>query len=88
MLINNDLEEIELLEKVLIKHKIYDLYVYYTPKTHKLVARDEDKNVWKEKKFYDFLFNEVFNYDENGIIDLLDKEDDERLRYFRNKHQK
>lgn len=86
-LIDEELEELHLIDKVLRKYKIYDIEVYYTPRIHKLTARDSYNNKWKGKEFYDFLFDEVFNYNDEEIINLLCKEDDERLRYFRAKYQ-
>ena len=53
---SEQLKEIKLLYKVLKNHKIYDIQIYYT-KAGNLIAKD-DNNKWKNKEFYDFLFDE------------------------------
>ena len=40
----------------------------------------------KINSFYDFLFNEVFNYNDNGTVDLIDNEDFEKLKEYRKKY--
>jgi len=64
-----DTDEIDLLYDILSKHKIYDIILDI--EGDKLVADDSD-NRWEGKEFYDFLFNEVFNYNDKGTVDLID----------------
>ncbi len=51
-----------------------------------LVAED-DTNRWEGKEFYDFLFNEVFNYNEDGKVELLNDDTFQALEKYRNKYE-
>ena len=81
----NSNEEIDLLDRVLRKHKIYDIEIKIDDKDT-LIAKDSYNNQWVGKQFYDFLFNEVFNYNDNGKVDLIDDEDFEKLKEYRKKY--
>lgn len=81
----NSNEEIDLLDRVLRKHKIYDIEIKIDDKGT-LIAKDNYNNQWVDKQFYDFLFNEVFNYNDNGKVDLIDDEDFEKLKEYRKKY--
>ena len=81
----NSNEEIDLLNKVLRKHKIYDIEIKIDDKDT-LIAKDSYNNQWEDKQFYDFLFNEVFNYNDNGTVDLIDNNDFEKLTEYRKKY--
>ena len=81
----NTNEEIDLLNRVLRKHKIYDIEIKIDDKGT-LIAKDSYNNQWEDKQFYDFLFNEVFNYNDNGTVDLIDNEDFEKLKEYRKKY--
>ena len=51
-----------------------------------IIANDDEGNVWEGKEFYDFLFNDLFDYNENGTVDLIDNKDFERLKEYRKKY--
>ena len=78
-------DEIDLIDHILERHKIYDIIMDYD-EDGIIIANDEDNNVWKGKEFYDFLFDELFVYNENGTVDLIDNKDFERLKEYRNKY--
>ena len=82
---NHNNEEIDLLDRVLRNHKIYDIEIKIDDKGT-LIAKDSYNNQWEDKQFYDFLFNEVFNYNDNGTVDLIDDEDFEKLTEYRKKY--
>lgn len=82
---NYNNEEVELLDRVLRNHKIYDIEIKVDDKGT-LIAKDSYNNQWEDKQFYDFLFNEVFNYNDNGTVDLIDDEDFEKLTEYRKKY--
>ncbi len=65
--------ELDLIDRILYRHKIYDIELEYD-KDNNVVAKD-DSNVWVGKEFYDFLYNEVFNFNDNGTLDLVVDED-------------
>lgn len=82
---NYNNEEIDLLDRVLRNHKIYDIEIKIDDKGT-LIAKDSYNNQWEDKQFYDFLFNEVFNYNDNGTVDLIDDEDFEKLTEYRKEY--
>ena len=82
---NYNNEEINLLDRVLRNHKIYDIEIKIDDKGT-LIAKDSYNNQWEDKQFYDFLFNEVFNYNDNGTVELIDDEDFEKLTEYRKKY--
>ena len=82
---NYNNEEVDLLDRVLRNHKIYDIEIKIDDKGT-LIAKDSYNNQWEDKQFYDFLFNEVFNYNDNGTVDLIDDEDFEKLTEYRKKY--
>jgi len=77
-------DEVGLINHVLSVHKIYDVNVNINS-NDQIVAYDDD-NTWVGKELYDFLFNEVFVYNENGKIDLLDTEEVEQLREYQKRY--
>ena len=78
--------EIGLLYDVLNKYKLNDIELMYDDKGN-LLAMD-DEVLWHSKEFYDFLFNDVFIYNEDNIPDLLDKEDYNKLKEYAYKYEK
>ena len=73
------------MDRVIRNHKIYDIEIKIDNKGT-LIAKDSYNNQWEDKQFYDFLFNEVFNYNDNGTVDLIDDEDFEKLTEYRKKY--
>ena len=78
--------EIGLLYDVLNKYKINDIELMYDDKDN-LIAMDDD-NIWYGKEFYKFMFDEVFNYDNNNIPTLLNEEDFNKLKEYASKYEK
>lgn len=73
--------ELNLIDHILAKHKVDDI-VLYSNESGNLVAFD-DVNYWKDKDFYDFMFNELFVYGKDGKPDLITDSDYEQLQKFR-----
>lgn len=73
--------ELDLIDHILYKHKIYDINLEYDENKN-IIAKDDDK-VWKGKEFYDFLYDEVFVYNSHGMVDLLTKEELRHLDDYR-----
>lgn len=63
--------ETNILYKVLHSLKINDIDLYYD-KENVLIAKD-DENEWKGKEFYDFLIDEAFVYEDDGVLGINDK---------------
>ena len=70
-----------LLEKILYTHKVYDIEVTIDH-NNSLIAFD-DENYWKNKEFYDFLFDELFVYNNEGNVDLIIDDDFEKLKKYK-----
>lgn len=75
----------------LINHifKVYnqaDINCYFTDNVE-IVAEDSDGNKWIGKDLYDFLFNQLFDYDKNGNVELVDPKDIKRLEEYRKNYQ-
>ncbi|MDO5002774.1 MAG: SNF2-related protein [bacterium] len=77
-------DEIDLINHILNKHKIYDINLDFN-EDGDLIAEDDD-NVWEGKGFYNFLFDGLFNYNDDGTVDLVDNKDLERLKEYRKKY--
>lgn len=77
--------ELDLIDHILYRHKIYDIELEYD-KDNNIIAKD-DSNVWVGKAFYDFLYNEVFVFNEEGTLDLVADEDLKKLDEFRKKYE-
>lgn len=77
--------ELDLIDYILYKHKIYDINLEYD-KNKNIIAKDDD-NVWKGKEFYDFLYDEVFVYNSHGMVDLLTREELRHLDEYRKKYE-
>lgn len=82
---NYENSELDLIDHILYKHKIYDIELEYD-KNSNIIAKD-DSNVWVGKEFYDFLYNEVFVFNEKGTLDLIANEDLKKLDEFRRKYE-
>ena len=77
-------DEVDLVNHILRVHRIYDMEVDFDDNEN-IVAKDED-NTWKGKELYDFLYNELFVFNDNGTVDLIDNTDLERLNEYRKKY--
>lgn len=78
-------DEIDLIDHILHLHKIDDIVLNFDENSN-LVAID-DENMWYGKEFYNFLFEDLFNYNEDGTVDLIDDKDLERLKEYRKKYE-
>lgn len=63
--------ETNILYKVLHSLKINDIDLYYD-KENVLIAKD-DENEWRGKEFYDFLIDEAFVYEDDGVLGINDE---------------
>ena len=77
-------KELNLIDHILSKHKVDDI-VLYSNENSDLVAFD-DSNYWKNKEFYDFMFNELFVYNQDGKVELISEEDYKTLEKFRDNY--
>lgn len=78
-------DEIDLIEHILHQHKIDDIKMKFDDDCI-IIAKDDEGNVWVGKEFYDFLFNDLFVYNEDGTVSLIDNNDLERLKEYRKKY--
>lgn len=78
-------DEIDLIDHILHQHKIDDIVLNFDDNGN-LVAMD-DENAWFGEEFYKFLFDELFDYNDNGTVDLIDNKDLERLKEYRKKYE-
>lgn len=78
-------EEMNLIDHILAKHKVDDI-VLYSNDNGDLIAFD-DVNYWKGKDFYDFMFKELFVYNREGKVELIDDSDFKRLEGYRKQYE-
>ena len=74
-----------LIDHILAKHKVDDI-VLYSNDNGDLIAFD-DVNYWKGKDFYDFMFKELFVYNREGKVELIDDSDYKRLEGYRKQYE-
>jgi len=77
-------KELNLIDHILSKHKVDDIELYINDNGD-LLAFD-DSNYWKNKEFYDFMFNELFVYNHEGKVELILEEDYKTLEKFRDNY--
>ena len=73
-----------MIEHILYQYKIDDIVLHFD-NNENLVATD-DEYVWFGEEFYKFLFDELFNYNEDGTVNLIDNRDLARLKEYRKKY--
>ena len=78
--------EIGLLYHILNKHKVNDIELELNEDGN-LVAYDGD-NAWDGIGFYDFLFDSLFVYNEGGKVDLLEDDELDKLKEYREHYRK
>ena len=78
-------DEVDLVEHILHQHKIFDIKVNYNS-DEEIVGYD-DENEWVGEELYDFLFNQLFEYNDDGTVKLVDKNDIERLKEYQKKYE-
>jgi len=76
--------ELNLIDHILGKHKVDDIELYINDNGD-LLAFD-NSNYWKNKEFYDFMFNELFVYNHDGKVELISEEDYKKLEKFRDNY--
>lgn len=79
-------DEIDLIDHILHQHNIDDIIMDFN-EDGIIIANDDDGNVWEGKEFYDFLFDDLFSYNKDGTVDLIDIKDFERLKEYRTKYE-
>jgi len=77
--------EIGLIYHILNKHKINDIELKYDENGN-LFATDKD-NSWIGKEFYDFIFNDIFVYNENGQVELITDDELEKIKEYSKKYE-
>jgi len=82
---NEKAEEMNLIDHILAKHKVDDI-VLYSNDNGDLIAFD-DVNYWKGKDFYDFMFKELFVYNREGKVELIEDSDYKRLEGYRKQYE-
>lgn len=82
---NEKAEEMNLIDHILAKHKVDDI-VLYSNDNGDLIAFD-DVNYWKGKDFYDFMFKELFVYNHEGKVELIEDSDYKRLEGYRKQYE-
>ena len=85
-LTDKQIEELNLIDNILCKHKVYDINLHIND-LDTLIAYDNE-NFWIGKEFYDFLFNELFVYNQDGKVDLIEESDYKQLEEFKEKYVK
>lgn len=83
-LTDNQIEELNLIDKILYKHKVDDIKLHIND-LGVLVAYDNE-NFWVGKEFYVFLFDELFVYNQNGKVELIDEIDYKKLKEYKEKY--
>lgn len=78
-----EINEIDLIDDIFYKHKIYDMIIDIDDNGY-IVLHDDD-NVWIGKEVYNFMFNELFVYN-NGKVDLISDEKIKQLNEYRKKY--
>lgn len=82
---NEKAEEMNLIDHILAKHKVDDI-VLYSNDNGDLIAFD-DVNYWKGKDFYDFMFKELFVYNREGKVELIEDSDYKKLEGYRKQYE-
>ena len=82
---NEKAEEMNLIDHILAKHKVDDI-VLYSNDDGDLIAFD-DVNYWKGKDFYDFMFKELFVYNREGKVELIEDSDYKKLEGYRKQYE-
>lgn len=78
-------KELNLIDNILSKHKVDDIDLYINDNGD-LLAFD-DSNYWKNKEFYDFMFNELFVYNSYGKVELIADSDYQKLEDYRKQYE-
>lgn len=78
-------DEVDLIEHILHQHKIDDITVNFN--SNEDVVMYDDEYEWVGKEVYEFLFNQLFSYNEDGTVDLVDNQDLERLKEYQKKYE-
>ena len=77
-------KELNLIDHILAKHKVDDIDLYINDNGD-LLAFD-DSNYWKNNDFYDLMFNELFVYNRDGKVELIDESDYKKLEEYRKQY--
>ena len=80
------IEELNLIYKILHHHKVYDITLHID-RLNNIEAYD-DCNFWYGEEFYDFIFNELFVYNNDDKVELVKDNDLKKLKEYSKKYNK
>ncbi len=78
-------DEVDLVEHILSLYNMSDIAVNFNSNEN-IVAYADDMDL-EGIEVYDFLLNQLFEYNEDGTVDLVDNHDLERLKEYRKKYE-
>ena len=78
-------DEVDLVEHILSLYDMSDIKVNFDSNENIVIYSDDIDLEGLE--VYDFLLNELFDYNEDGTVDLVDNHDLERLKEYRKKYE-
>lgn len=78
-------DEVDLVEHILRLYNQNDITVNFNSNEEIVMYNDEYE--WVGKEVYDFLFNQLFDYNEDGTVKLVDSNDLERLKEYQQKYE-
>ena len=84
-LTNEKSEELNLIYIILHNHKVDDITLHID-RFNNIVAYD-DCNFWYGKEFYDFMFNELFVYNNDNQVDLIESKDLKKLSEYKKQYE-
>ena len=73
-------------EELNLIYKILEFHGLHIDKFNNIVAYD-DCNFWYGKEFYDFMFNELFVYNNDNQVDLIESKDLKKLSGYRKQYE-
>ena len=80
-----DYEEINVLDRVFYNHKIHDMDVDFDD--NGVITAYDGENTWKGIEIYNFLFDEVINFNDDGTADLISDNDLSKLKEYKKQHE-
>ena len=78
-------DEVDLVEHILREYNQNDITVNFN--SNEEIVMYDDEYEWVGKEVYDFLFNQLFDYNEDGTIKLVDNNDLKRLKEYQQKYE-
>ena len=78
-------DEVDLIEHILSNYGIHDIDIDFNE--DEVIVASDDENIWVGEEVYSFLFDELFEYNDDGKIAHVNKNDLIRLEEYRKKYQ-